>query len=96
MLNPRRNLINFRLTDEEHGRLKAACSVHGARSLSEFVRETVLCLTSGGTPHASHAAAGPFPTIDQKVSDMEAAARRFSRLLGELLGCLTSEIRKGS
>jgi hypothetical protein len=35
-------MVVFRITEEQHTQLKAACSREGARSLSEFARSSVL------------------------------------------------------
>jgi hypothetical protein len=42
MNNVRSRLVNFRVTDEEFQRLKAASGNHGARCLSEFARSVML------------------------------------------------------
>ncbi len=39
---PRTRLVNFRVNDEEYAALLAACSEHGARSISDFARLAVL------------------------------------------------------
>ena len=93
MLNPRKNLINFRLTDEEHDRLKAACAARGARSLSEFVRDTVLQLSTSHAFQYRAPALTP-PVLEAKVSEMESAARRFTNLLGEIAEYVAVEFRR--
>lgn len=42
MRKPRTRLVNFRVTDEEFERLKAACDSVGARCLSDFARSLML------------------------------------------------------
>ena len=42
MVNIRSRLVNFRVTDEEFARLKAASDTCGARCLSEFARAVML------------------------------------------------------
>ena len=42
MTNARTRLVNFRVTDEEFERLKAASSQRHARSLSDFARGVML------------------------------------------------------
>jgi hypothetical protein len=38
----RRRLVNFRVTDQEFERIKAASDNHGARCISEFARSVML------------------------------------------------------
>ena len=92
-MNPRRNLINFRLTDEEHDRLKAACAAQGSRTLSEFVRETILRVSATRACQYRAPATVP-PGLETKVSEMEAAARRFTNLLGEIAEYVAGEFRQ--
>jgi hypothetical protein len=42
VFQPRNRLVNFRLSEEEFERLKALCPLHGARSISDFARSSVL------------------------------------------------------
>lgn len=42
VLNPRNRLVNFRLSEDEFERLRAACGQLGARSISDFARSSVL------------------------------------------------------
>jgi len=42
MQKVRNHLINFRVTEEEYGKLKNACDRQGARCLSHFVRDVML------------------------------------------------------
>ena len=39
---PRTRLVNFRVSDEEYETLRFACTRHGARSISDFVRLAAL------------------------------------------------------
>lgn len=70
MLRPRNRLVNFRLSEEEFVKLKASCQTHGARSISDFARSSVLDRMEA-PPN------GPFgqtrlTQIDTKVSELEA------------------------
>ena len=80
MLKPRNRLVNFRVTEDEYAGLKAACSMRGARCLSDYARTMVLCSTAGG---------GALRTGPPDVSDQLCAMdRRISELesnIGRLL-----------
>lgn len=41
-LRPRNRLVNFRLTEEEYGRLAAVCALKGSPSISDFTRGALL------------------------------------------------------
>src|SRR6266849_3454740 len=45
LIKPRTRSVIFRLTQEEYGNLKAACSASSARSISDFARSKVLSST---------------------------------------------------
>ena len=42
IINPRRRLINFRLTSDEYESVLFACQAEGVRTVSEYARATVL------------------------------------------------------
>ena len=42
ILHPRTRLVNFRLSEEEFDKLKESCARLGARSISDFARNSVL------------------------------------------------------
>jgi hypothetical protein len=68
VLKRRTRLIGFRLSDEEYCELEALCASEGARSLSDFVRSSLLkMLAEGG---------GEFP--------VETELRRLKRRVTEL------------
>ena len=41
-LKPRNRLVNFRLTEDEYGRLAAVCARKGSPSISDFARAAIL------------------------------------------------------
>jgi hypothetical protein len=41
-LKPRNRLVNFRLTEDEYGRLAAVCERRGSPSISDFARVAIL------------------------------------------------------
>ena len=42
VLNPRKRLVNFRVTDEEYQDLRLACLACGSRGISEFARQAIV------------------------------------------------------
>jgi hypothetical protein len=42
VFRPRNRLVNFRLSEDEFERLRSSCAQHGARSISDFARSSVL------------------------------------------------------
>ena len=51
MLYTRSRIVNFRFSEEEFDLLKARCDEHGARSLSDYVRDVMLrTLKAGESP----------------------------------------------
>ncbi len=53
--DPKTRLISFRLSEGEYQALQQLCNVNEARSLSDFVRDTVQSVAHGGDPpHAEH------------------------------------------
>jgi len=42
VFRPRNRLVNFRLSEDEFERLRTSCAQHGARSISDFARSSVL------------------------------------------------------
>lgn len=81
VLKPRNRLVNFRLSEEEYEKLKASCSLTGARSLSDFARAAVLrSVTPGVLPNeATDPPADPrLAQMDRKINDLEG---RISQML---------------
>jgi hypothetical protein len=79
MSKPRTRLVNFRVTDEEFELLKAACSRHGARCLSDFARGVML-----GQPNpcpVSSSYDDRLVSFDRRVSALE---QSMSRLVNAL------------
>ncbi len=42
VFRPRNRLVNFRLSEDEFDKLRTSCAQHGARSISDFARSSVL------------------------------------------------------
>ena len=75
-LKPRSRLVNFRLTEEEYGRLAAVCARKGSPSISDFARAAVLRrieaeMTREGPPDSVLAA------LRERLNDLE---RNFQNL----------------
>lgn len=80
VFKPRNRLVNFRLSNEEFERLKACCPMHGARSISDFARSSVLerlksppVDPSGQPEQATH--------LDHKVTALETRVEQLVNLL---------------
>ncbi len=73
-LKPRNRLVNFRLTEEEYGRLAAVCVCRGSPSISDFARAAIL-----RTVEAEAVRKGPVDTLlaalSQRLSDLERGFR---------------------
>ncbi|MFN7933638.1 MAG: hypothetical protein U0R19_09935 [Bryobacteraceae bacterium] len=91
VFQPRNRLVNFRLSEEEFEKLRASCSLYGARSLSDFARAAVMRSVTGG----SQTKEAPDPTIDSKVNDLESRVGELSRLVESLLTANTTPVAAG-
>ena len=80
VINPRNRLVNFRLSEIEFEKLKAACLEHGARSISEFARSSVLN-SLGASGVAIGEKRGRMTDLDQKVAELEIRVDQLLRLL---------------
>jgi hypothetical protein len=72
--------VNFRVSDEEYETLRIACAQHGARSISDFARHSVLG-RSGENPVQAAAIERQLSVLGRKVAQLEG---RMSDLLGRL------------
>ena len=70
VLRPRNRLVNFRLSEDEFEKLKASCAVHGARSISDFARSSVLDRMDQPAP-AQLGSQGRVFHLDHKVAELE-------------------------
>lgn len=80
VFKPRNRLVNFRLSEEEFEKLRASCSLYGARSLSDFARAAVMRSVSGAQANGDTSDSG----IDRKVNDLETRIGELSRLVESL------------
>ena len=77
-LKPRNRLVNFRLTEEEYGRLAAVCARKGSPSISDFARAAIL-----RTIEAEAAREGPLDTLLAALGDRLSDLERGFRSLAE-------------
>ena len=95
VLNPRKRLVNFRLSDVEFERLKAACGKRGARSISDFARTSVL----ESIEEPQETANPPLtrtPVMEQKVAELEIRLNQLLQLMsGGSLGASPNGARAG-
>jgi hypothetical protein len=89
VFKPRNRLVNFRLSEEEFEKLRASCSLYGARSLSDFARAAVMRSVASGhsgdpvdsQPTHFTVAAAP---MANKVNDLEYRVVELTRLVEAL------------
>ena len=79
---PRTRLVNFRISEEEYETLRAACTRHGARSISDFARLAVLGW-AGSTDLQATAMQWRLSSLGHKMAELEG---RVGHLLGALEG----------
>jgi hypothetical protein len=77
-VNPRNRLVNFRVTDEELRRLKAAAALRNSRCLSDFARFAIIeCACASGHAVAPiDSAAGQWASFDRRLAQLESAMAR--------------------
>jgi len=99
VFKPRNRLVNFRLSEEELEKLRASCSLYGARSLSDFARSAVLRSVSAGLAATGEAGEPAEPrfhdskitSIDRKVHDLESRITELMSLMEGLRRVNTCE-----
>ena len=81
VFKPRNRLVNFRLSDDEFDKLKSLCPLHGARSISDFARSSVLERLERTPQDAIEpVSAAPRP-LDHKVTQLETRVDQLVNLL---------------
>ena len=80
VLRPRNRLVNFRMSEEEYEILRAACSLKGARSISDFARSAVLC-SVGMEQQQEGSVQKRLSSLGHKVSELESRVERLLKLL---------------
>jgi hypothetical protein len=86
VFQPRNRLVNFRLSEEEFERLKALCPLHGARSISDFARSSVLerlekTPAPAPTPTATAPAQENVTGLNSKVDALETRVDQLLNLI---------------
>ncbi len=74
VLKPRNRILIFRLTQDEYDQLQSACTVGGARSLSDFARSRLLS-TLGAEPALSG--------FETRLAELHSAVQRLAKLIEE-------------
>lgn len=92
VFKPRNRLVNFRLSEEEFEKLRASCSLYGARSLSDFARAAVMRSVGGANGVTGESTD---PTLDSKVTDLESRVGELSRLVESLLTASAAPVAAG-
>jgi hypothetical protein len=69
----RKRLVNFRVTDEELRRVKAASTLHNARCVSDYARSAVLRAASDGekTHGANGSTDSALGLFDRRLATLE-------------------------
>jgi hypothetical protein len=80
-LKPRNRLVNFRLTEEEYGRLAEVCERKGSPSISDFARAAIL-----RTIEAEGSREGPLSSLlaalGERLSDLERSFQNLAEPAG--------------
>ena len=83
VLKPRTRIVTFRLAEEEFERIKNMCAEEGARSMSDYARNS-LCNSIGA--RGAHADAGldsRVGRLDRKVEELDQAVKILTQLVGD-------------
>lgn len=76
VLKPRNRILIFRLTQDEYDQLQSACSIGGARSLSDFARSRLLSsLAVDGSPASS------LTSFEARLAELQSVVQRLARLI---------------
>ena len=82
VFRPRNRLVNFRLSEDEFEKVRASCSLHGARSLSDFARSAVLRSVANGPAACEALESQGVPSEARIVQDSK--VNQLDRKVGEL------------
>jgi hypothetical protein len=74
-LKPRNRLVNFRLTEEEYGKLAAVCAQKGSPSISDFTRAAIL-RTVELESRSEGALDARMTSLDARVAELEQELRQ--------------------
>jgi hypothetical protein len=73
-LKRRSRVVNFRLTEEEYGKLAAVCVHKGCPSISDFARAAILGMVELEAQRGAPLD-GRLANLDERVSQLEASLR---------------------
>ena len=82
VLNPRDHRINVRLSANEFKELKVACTRCGARSISDFLRYSLL-QSSDAPGSTTDLLGGRLADVDLRVTALEIRVTQLSRLVAD-------------
>ena len=85
LLRSRTSLVTVRLSFDEHERLKSLCESAGARSISDFVRETILQRMSA-TPGSTGLLTRDLFNLTANLQALRALLNELSDRILDLLG----------
>ena len=78
----RSRIINFRVSEDEFRRLKAATTLQNARCLSDFARTATLRVASGLEPHnGSNGPGTELQSLDRRLAVLESNVARLVDVL---------------
>lgn len=78
----RDRIINFRVTQDEYSRLKAASTLHNARCLSDFARSATLRVAGSLEPRNGDTAGHQLQSLDRRLALLETNVARLLDGLG--------------
>ncbi len=94
--HPRNKLVNFRLSKEEFHQMGVACSVSGARSLSDFARNAVLAAVEQALESILHEPEQSIARLDEVVGSVETRLAQILKLLDAVQDEKTNPEAEGS
>lgn len=86
VLKRRNKLLTIRLSDEEYRQVLSICTVRGARSVSDFVREAMMQLMAtprGRNGNGDASVLSRIEELDERVSVLQSEVSRLSLKLGQ-------------
>lgn len=85
VFRPRTRLLTVRLSEEEYEELRRICAEEGARSLSDFARESILqrAQTSG---FSKGSLAGDLTVLGDQLENVDEAIKALSKRIERVLG----------
>lgn len=94
LLKSRNRLVSFRLSPEEYDALKQVCIAAGARSISDFARESVLHGIE--TRRGARAFLGDdLATLSFRLEELDGALKNLSGLIARVLGSREEKTHHG-